>query len=140
MVDFPAQGWGPVIAVGQQDSLGICGHFRDHGQVMHVGRGQAEAGDQPGPVQTQVHPETVEGLPGCVIPPESSLSPEPLTAVGLGERQTGRGKLSTMAKSGLYRMEPGRICQICSLTHQRLAAWRTKVVRQTWAISGKKWL
>ena len=99
-----------------------------------------EAGDQPGPVQTQVHPETVEGLPGCVIPPESSLSPEPLTAVGLGERQTGKGKLSTMAKAGSYGMEPGRICQICSLTHQRLAAWRTKVVRQTWAIAGKKWL
>ncbi len=43
-------------------------------------------------------------------------------------------------EAGSYRMEPGRICQTCSLTHQRLAAWRTKVVRQTWAIAGKKWL
>ena len=55
-------------------------------------RGQAEAGDQSGPVQTQVHPETVEGLTGHVIPPESSFSPEPLTAVGLGEAADRQGE------------------------------------------------
>ena len=42
------QGWGPVVAVAQQDPLGVCNQFGDHGQVMPVGRGQAEPVINPG--------------------------------------------------------------------------------------------
>ena len=68
--------------VAQHYSLGIGGQFGDHGQVIHVGRGQAEAGDQSRPVQTQVYPEAVKSLPGHVGSSERGFSPKPLTAVG----------------------------------------------------------
>lgn len=82
----------PVVAVADGEPFGgLDDELRHDGEIVGVGRGQREAGDEARPADTtHVHPETVEGLPEKRVFAESGLSPETAAAVGSGEKARRR--------------------------------------------------
>ena len=65
-----------VVAVPDGDPAGKLEEFRYDGELVGVGRGHREAGDDTGPADSNVHPEAVEGLPQQRVLAESRLAAE----------------------------------------------------------------
>jgi len=81
----------PVIAVPDGEPAGRLQEFGHDGELVGVGWGYREAGDETGPTDPDVHPEAVEGLPEKRILAESRLAAKALAPVGTGEQARRQG-------------------------------------------------
>jgi hypothetical protein len=81
-----------VVAIPDDETRASLDDLRQHVELVGVGRSYREVGDDPGPANPHVHPETVEGLLEERVFAESGLSAESTAAVGSSEEASRQGE------------------------------------------------
>lgn len=89
-----------VVAIPDDETGGALGEFGNDRELMGVGRGHRDAGDDAWSADPRVHPEAVESLFEERVLGEGGLSLKTPTAVGSGEQTRRQGLESTRAKAG----------------------------------------
>jgi hypothetical protein len=121
-----------VVAVSEEEARSGLGEFGEHRELVGVGRGHREAADETGPADPYVHSETVEGLSEEGVLAEGGLPAESTAAVGASEEARWQGQRVADGEGGVVGSEAEKLLpERRSLSFQRLAAWRAKVVRWT---------
>ena len=92
-----------VVAIPDDETGGALGEFGNDRELMGVGRGHRDAGDDAWPADPRVHPEAVEGLFEERVLAEGGLSLKTPTAVGSGEQTRRQGHRVDEGEGGVVR-------------------------------------
>jgi hypothetical protein len=83
--------WRMEVAISYDDPGGKLYKLRHHRELVSVGGGHRDAGDQPRPAEANVHPEAVEGLPEQRVLAEGRFPFEARAAVDASKEASRQG-------------------------------------------------
>lgn len=129
----------PVVAIAQQLPLRAFAQIQHDLAFMHVGRCQSQLGNDPWQAQTHMQAKAVKGLARRMIFAIARLALEAMAAIGPRELADGNGH--TIHNGNARIVGQHLITDTIhnrSFTFHRLVACRTKVVRCTCCMAGKK--
>jgi len=139
---FGVQRWAPVTAMTECPTVKASKDLRCDRTIGIIRRRHCRRGDHTGPSDPQMQAQSKIGLMRQRVVAKGGEPAKAAAAVGSREaaRQTGTGRLSTMAIAASWQVAAARYCQSAPLTAQRFAARRRKVVRCTASGFGNRWL